>query len=86
MGGRGASSSSGGAFGALFKEGDTPKVINPNERYRMEKLTSKGSSEYGNLMGSDVKSILKGYKFNGLFWQKNGSTAIYTVEKPKETI
>lgn len=78
--GRGSSKVGGGGF----HEGATPKDIKLNRSYTVEKTTSKGTSNYGLLPGSDTRSLLKGYKYNGLFWEKNGTTAIFTIkEKPR---
>lgn len=65
-----------------FQEGDTPKAIQINKNYRVERgMADDTWRDYGRLPGEDVKVMLKGYKFNGLFWQKSGAKNIYTVEE-----
>ena len=73
-----------------FKDGDTPKVIDVNAYYRVEKYTSNGKpdSDYGSMIGSDVKDILKGFHYEELFdgegmWYKSRAAYGYYVERVK---
>lgn len=64
-----------------FKDGDTPKVLSDTREYRLIKESDKGASDAGMLPGSDVKSVLKGFKFNGLFWENPNVKYIYEVRE-----
>ena len=66
-----------------FKEGDTPKVISDTTTYHILKVEGKGTSDLGNMQGSDAKSILKGFKFNGLLWENPSVKYIYEVRNKK---
>ncbi len=66
-----------------FKEGDTPKVISDTTTYHILKEEGKGTSDLGNMQGTDAKSILKGFKFNGLFWENPSVKYIYEVRNKK---
>ena len=47
----------------------------------MTRLNADGSSsDAGNLSGADIKPMLKGFKFNGLFWENPKTKYIYTIE------
>lgn len=52
-------------------------------RYKIEKGNIKTDtwSDLGTYNESDMKSIIRGYKFNGLFYEKKNSNTIYTVTK-----
>jgi len=62
-----------------FKDGATPKDIHPEMTYEVTKVSNSKSADYGALPGSDVKQMLKGYKFNGLFWSKPKTSGFYEV-------
>ena len=64
-----------------FKDGDTPKVLSDVREYRLIKESDKGTSDAGMLPGSDVKYVLKGFKFNGLFWENPNVKYIYEVRE-----
>ena len=66
-----------------FKEGDTPKVISDTTTYHILKEEGKGTSDLGNMQGTDAKSILKGFKFNGLLWENPSVKYIYEVRNKK---
>ena len=69
----------------VFREGDTPRNIDSRYEYEVNKLTTKGEmSSQGRYFGKDLKSILSGYHFNGLYWDKKGSGSFYTLSKPKK--
>lgn len=50
--------------------------------YKITKIDIKTEKEqnYGTWGEDDMKAIVKGYKFNGLFWERKGSNYIYIVE------
>lgn len=52
------------------------------EKYKVEKYNPKTDS-FQNLGGGytedDVKAITKGYKFNGLFYERKGTETFYIV-------
>ena len=83
MGGRGTSSN---ISITGFRDGDTPSVIRDNESYDVVKMGQRASSNanYGSLPGSDVKQMLQGYKYNGLFWEKPRSTVIYDIKRRRQ--
>lgn len=65
-----------------FKEGDTAKAVREDGVYRVSRLMADDTErDYGTLPGTDVKLLVKGYKFNGLFWQKSGVKNILIVEE-----
>lgn len=43
--------------------------------------TTEKWSDYGTVTEEDMKLIVRGYHFNGLFYEKKNSNTIYTVEK-----
>lgn len=51
--------------------------------YKITKIDVRTEKEqtYNTMSEEEVKAILKGYKFNGLFYEKKNSNYIYTVEK-----
>lgn len=51
--------------------------------YRVRKCNIKTEewSDYGICSEEDFKLIVRGYKFNGLFYEKKNSNTIYTVEE-----
>lgn len=54
--------------------------------YRITKMDSKTEKETnygGGYTEEDVKAITKGYKFNGLFYDRKGSNYIYIVEEER---
>ena len=56
------------------------------KKYKVTKLDSRSGKETeygGGYTEEDVKLITKGYKFNGLFYDRKGSSIIYTVEEEK---
>lgn len=72
------------AFGYTkgFAEGDTVKAIQDDKNYNLERTMADGKTRrYGSLPGTDVKSIFKGYKFNGLFWTKDNIKSFYTLQE-----
>ena len=65
-----------------FKEGATPKDIDPRVQYYVTKVTGSGQSQdAGNIEGHIVKEMLKGMKFNGLFWSKQGVRYFYEIRE-----
>lgn len=52
-------------------------------KYKIEKGNIKTDTwfDLGIYNESDMKSIIRGYKFNGLFYEKKNSNTIYTVTK-----
>ena len=66
-----------------FEDGDTPKVLSDAATYHILKEEGKGTSDLGNVQGSDAKSMLKGFKFNGLFWENPSVKYIYEVRNKK---
>jgi hypothetical protein len=52
-------------------------------KYRITKINAKTEEErdYGVYSESEVKDIVKGYKFNGLFYEREGSNWFYMVEE-----
>ena len=62
-----------------FQSGDTPKVFDNNKSYHLIQMTKNETSDAGDMPGSDIKAVLKGYKFNGLFWESPKSKKIFTV-------
>ena len=56
------------------------------KKYKVTKLDSRSGEKTecgGGYTEEDVKAITKGYKFNGLFYDRKGSHIIYTVEEEK---
>lgn len=53
------------------------------QTYKIEKITSKGKTiNYGGgYTEEDMKMITKGYKFNGLFYSKEGTKQFYIVRR-----
>lgn len=49
--------------------------------YNVTKINVKTKEEvnYGKCCEEDVKAITKGYKFNGLFYERKNSNIIYDV-------
>ena len=69
-------------FTRTFREGATPKDIDSNAQYYVTKVTSSGQSQdAGSIEGSIVKQMLKGMKYNGLFWSKNGIRYFYEIKE-----
>lgn len=54
--------------------------------YKVEKCDTKSDVWYncGIWTESDIKLIVRGYHFNGLFYEKKNSNTIYTVTEVKE--
>ncbi len=52
-------------------------------KYRVMKcdIITEEWSDYGTYTEEDVKLIVRGYHFNGLFYEKKNSNTIYTVEE-----
>lgn len=52
-------------------------------KYRVMKCdtTTEKWSDYGTVTEEDMKLIVRGYHFNGLFYEKKNSHTIYTVEE-----
>lgn len=51
--------------------------------YRVIKIDSNTEQEFnlgGGYTEADVKAVVKGYTFNGLFWDRKGSKWMYIVE------
>ena len=71
-----------GSVGTKIKY-TTPKDIPTNKFFIVEKLGVSSSGDYGRLAGSDVRGILKGFHNNGLFWEKKGTSTIYTIREVK---
>lgn len=55
-------------------------------RYRVRKcdITKDQWFDYGEYNEDDVKLIVRGYHFNGLFYEKKNSFTIYTVDEVEE--
>lgn len=53
-------------------------------RYKVEKLTENETINYGEWDEEDVKLIVRGYKFNGLFYERKNSKAIFVVTKVED--
>ena len=69
-------------FSKGFKDGDTAKAIQADKTYYVTRTMSNGETrDYGRLPGSDVKPMIKGYKFNGFFWDKEGAKNFYTLQE-----
>lgn len=53
------------------------------KRYHIKKANIKTQkwSDLGIYDETDMKQILKGYKFNGLFYERANSNTIYTVQE-----
>ena len=48
----------------------------------LKKIDGKGiEHNFGPLSENDINRILKGYKFNGLFYERNGTKCIFVVEE-----
>ena len=54
--------------------------------YKVEKLTENQTIDYGTMCEEDVKLVVRGYKFNGLFYERKNSTTIYIVTEVKDEI
>ena len=54
--------------------------------YKVEKLTENKTIDYGTMCEEDVKLVVRGYKFNGLFYERKNSTTIYIVTEVKDEI
>lgn len=54
--------------------------------YKVEKCDTKSDVWYncGIWTESDIKLIVRGYHFNGLFYEKKNSNTIYTVTEVEE--
>ena len=50
-------------------------------RYKVEKCTENETVDYGTWEEEDVKLIVRGYRFNGLFYERKNSKAIFIVMK-----
>lgn len=52
-------------------------------KYKVMKYDIKTETwtDYGTCSEEDVKLIVRGYHFNGMFYEKKNSNTIYTVEK-----
>lgn len=79
FGGRGSGSRSNNSN--RFSAGATPRDIPLNGTYKVTKMNNSGNSDFGNLSGADTRDVLKGYHFNGLFWEKNNNKTIYEVRR-----
>lgn len=67
-----------------FKNGATPRNIHPKWEFEVEKVSASGkSSNYGILSGDDLKSVLKGYHYNGLYWTKKGTKTFYMLKRKR---
>jgi hypothetical protein len=71
-----------------FKDGDTPKVIDIKAIYTMKKIALDDSkdADYGQLSGTDVKDMLKGFHYEELFpgegmWYKTGVNYGYDIRR-----
>ena len=49
------------------------------KRYKVEKVDENKTINYGVYDEDDVKLITRGYKFNGLFYERKNSNSIYIV-------
>ena len=58
-------------------------VINNSKKYKVTKvdIMTEIESNYGTYFGVDVKLIIRGYHYNGLFFEKKNSNSIYIVEE-----
>ena len=65
---------------ATFNDGDTPKVIANSDTYTVISANGENTTNYGKLSGTDIKSMLKGYKFDGLFWEHPKKKTLYMLE------
>lgn len=54
--------------------------------YKVEKCDTKSNTwfDYGIYSEFDMKLIVRGYHFNGLFYEKKNSNTIYTVTEVEE--
>ena len=54
-------------------------------KYKIIKIDVETNQEYnyGEYDELDMKQIIKGYKFNGLFYSRKGSKYFYIVEEVK---
>lgn len=54
--------------------------------YKVEKCDTKSDTwfDYGIYSEADVKLIVRGYHFNGLFYEKKNSHTIYTITEVEE--
>ena len=74
-----------------FKDGDTPKVLDKNATYKVEKISiGRGKDEnYGNLQGSDVIPLLKGFHYEEMvpgdgMWYKDGVKYGFSVTRTEK--
>lgn len=54
------------------------------KRYKVEKVDENKTIDYGVYDEGDVKLITRGYKFNGLFYERKNSNSIYIVTEVNE--
>ena len=57
-------------------------------KYRITKIDCRTGEErdYGVYSESEVKGIVKGYKFNGLFYERKGSNWFFMVEEAQKGV
>ena len=82
MGGRGSSiGKAGSSYAPEFKTGATYKDIKNDAMYEATKFDTKTNktTEYGEMIGADVKLLVKGYKYNGLFWERKKGKIGYEI-------
>lgn len=52
------------------------------KRFRVTKIKWNGEEiDYGTMNKEDVKLVTKGYKFNGLFYERKNSKNIFVVDE-----
>lgn len=50
--------------------------------YEVIKVDGNGNeTNYGTMVEEDVKLVTRGYKFNGLFYERGNSKSIYVVNE-----
>lgn len=68
-----------------FKDGDTPKKLDPKGRHKIEKIALDDSkdADYGELSGEDARGVLKGLHYDESIemWYKDGLKYAYDVKR-----
>lgn len=53
------------------------------KKYEITKCDANSTKEYGIWSEEDMKLIVRGYKWNGMFYERKGSKSIFIVNEVK---